>query len=93
LILIFFRYGDNLNPWGDLIAMARAWCVTKPGGKAVVGVPTGPDQIVFNSYKVYGHIMYPHLFANWKQTYTDIDFTKYVDECTHCYQPLVILEK
>ena len=31
------RYGDNLNPWGDLIAMARAWCVLKPGTKALIG--------------------------------------------------------
>ena len=26
-----YRYGDQLNPWGDLIAMARAWCLLKPG--------------------------------------------------------------
>ncbi len=25
------RYGDALNPWGDIIAMARMWCVLKPG--------------------------------------------------------------
>ena len=31
------RYGDALNPWGDLIAMARAWCVLKPGARAIVG--------------------------------------------------------
>ena len=24
------RYGDNLNPWGDVQAMARAWCVSRP---------------------------------------------------------------
>jgi hypothetical protein len=22
------RYGDALNPWGDIIAIARAWCVS-----------------------------------------------------------------
>ena len=25
------RYGDALNPWGDIIAIARAWSVTKQG--------------------------------------------------------------
>ena len=25
------RYGDQLNPWGDLITMAKVWCVVKPG--------------------------------------------------------------
>ncbi|CAC5385158.1 unnamed protein product [Mytilus coruscus] len=30
------RYGDALNPWGDIIAIARAWCVTKPGGSLTI---------------------------------------------------------
>jgi hypothetical protein len=42
--LTIFRFGDMLNPWGDLIAMARAWCLVKPGGKALVGVPSGPGM-------------------------------------------------
>jgi hypothetical protein len=25
-------YDDDLNPWGDIISIARAWCVTKDGG-------------------------------------------------------------
>jgi hypothetical protein len=34
------RYGDPLNPWGDLVTMARAWCVAKPNeGKLLLGVP------------------------------------------------------
>jgi hypothetical protein len=32
------RYGDALNPWGDIIAIARAWCVTKQGGSLTIGV-------------------------------------------------------
>jgi hypothetical protein len=39
------RYGDGLNPWGDLITMAKVWCALKPGGRALVGVPAGSDQI------------------------------------------------
>ena len=38
-------YGENINPWGDLISMARAWCTLKPKGKALVGVPHGPDVV------------------------------------------------
>jgi len=40
------RYGDQLNPWGDLITMATAWCVVKPHGLALVRVPTGLEQLV-----------------------------------------------
>jgi hypothetical protein len=29
------RYGDALNPWGDILAVARAWCVTKPNGALI----------------------------------------------------------
>ena len=31
------RYGEALNPWGDLITMAKTWCLTKPGGKFLIG--------------------------------------------------------
>ena len=88
------RYGDNLNPWGDLIAMARAWCLLKPGSLALIGVPTGPiDKIVFNSHRIYGPIMYSHLFANWKLIWTEIDYSKHFKHCDYCYQPLTILKR
>ena len=25
------RYGDQLNPWGDIMAVGQAWCISKPG--------------------------------------------------------------
>ena len=56
-----------LNPWGDLIAMARAWCLVKPGGYGLVGVPAGPDVIAFNSHKMYGRHGLAQIFANWEQ--------------------------
>eukprot|EP00095_Tigriopus_kingsejongensis_P012166 maker-scaffold345_size201316-snap-gene-1.21 protein:Tk12166 transcript:maker-scaffold345_size201316-snap-gene-1.21-mRNA-1 annotation:"hypothetical protein GUITHDRAFT_82324" len=76
------RYGDGLNPFGDLIAMARAWCVLKEGGHALVGVPSGADGVAFNVHRIYGPVMYSHLFANWEQIYTETDpkiFTRYRD--------------
>ena len=24
------RYGDPLNPWGDIITIAQAWCASNP---------------------------------------------------------------
>ena len=39
------RYGDALNPWGDLQAIARAWCVCKPDGGLLLGVMEAtPDR-------------------------------------------------
>ena len=33
------RYGDTLNPWGDLMAVAEAWCVAGPGARLALAVP------------------------------------------------------
>ena len=91
------RYGDNLNPWGDVIAMARGWCLLKPGGKALIGVPTlEKDTIYFNGSKHYGPVQYPHLFANWNQVHSNINYTEAAEVfkyCYYCYQPLVVAEK
>merc|ERR1711934_264263 len=63
------RYGDALNPWADVQAIGRAWCVTKPAGYMVIMVPSGPDTVQFNAHRSYGKARYPLLTANWKQHY------------------------
>ncbi|XP_052068724.1 uncharacterized protein LOC127707988 [Mytilus californianus] len=65
------RYGDGLNPWGDIIAVARGWCVTKEGGSLTIGVQYSyeRDYIKFNAARWYGKIRYPYLTTNWKQHY------------------------
>lgn len=59
------RYGDALNPWGDILTVARAWCVTRPGGFMYLGIPTGKDVIVSNWHRIYGRIRWPLVTANW----------------------------
>jgi len=61
------RYGDALLPWGDILAIARGWCVTKTGGDLVIAVPTGPDELMFNAHRRYGPARYPLLVSNWQQ--------------------------
>ena len=65
------RYGDALNPWGDIITIARAWCVTRMGGSLTIGVPYSSenDILLFNAHRVYGKIRYPYLTTNWHQFY------------------------
>ena len=49
------RYGDRLNPWGDLETMQRAKCMLRPGAYAYVGVPVSEwDCTVFNLHRIYG---------------------------------------
>lgn len=72
------RYGDALNPWGDVLALARAWCVTKPGGGLYLGLPTGKDDIIHNAGRVYGQVRWPLVTVNWQQLdgdeHTDQEF-------------------
>lgn len=66
------RYSDAFNPWGDLQAVARLWCVCKPGGGFLLGVPSmdsDEDVIVWNAHRLYGPFLYSHLTANWDQVW------------------------
>ena len=74
--------------------MGRAWCLVKPGGQALVGVPTGPeDTLRYNAGRIYGPWLYSHLFANWRQLYSSADYDMYDERCPQCYQPVHVLEK
>jgi hypothetical protein len=67
------RYGDALNPWGDIIAVARTWCVADDkDGKLVIAVPYGDDAIFFNAHRQYGPVRYPYLVTNWRLEYEGI---------------------
>ena len=61
------RYGDALNPWGDVLEIARAHCVCKDHGSLVIGVMNndGNDCLEFNAHRVYGNIRWPYLVSNW----------------------------
>ena len=63
------RYEDSPNRWGHLIAMARIWCSLKPGGRALVGLPTVKHPMEFNANCINGKVMHSHMFTNWSQIY------------------------
>ena len=46
------RFGDAMHPWGDLVTMAKTWCLVKPGGSAIIAVPTAKeDTIEYNAHR------------------------------------------
>ena len=70
------RYGDALNPWGDVLEIARANCVSKPGGSLVLAVMCGNDlctrdSLEFNLHRKYGSTRWPYLASNWQQIYRE----------------------
>lgn len=49
------RYGDPLDPDGDLKAMAELQRVIAPGGSLLFVVPIGKPRVLFNAHRIYGY--------------------------------------
>ena len=59
------RYGDKLNPEGDLEAIKKTKEILKPGGILFLAVPVGMDTIVWNAHRIYGRVRLPMLLEDW----------------------------
>ncbi len=49
------RYGDPLDPQGDLEAMAELMRVLAPGGNLLIAVPVGRPRLRFNAHRIYSY--------------------------------------
>jgi SAM-dependent methyltransferase len=49
------RYGDPLDPEGDLKAVAELTRVLSPGGSLLFVVPVGRPKIAFNAHRIYSY--------------------------------------
>jgi len=93
------RYGDPVNPWGDIMAVAETWCVSSPNAKLAIAVPTsvslGADFIPYNAHRIYGPVLYPFLTTNWKFKWpTDVAKRTSPENAQNgIYQPVFIFEK
>jgi len=88
------RYGDTLNPDGDKEALAQAWCMLRPGGLLVLGVPMScadKGELVFNAHRIYGFERLSYISENFELE----GFAS--DECISSgnsnHDPIVILRK
>ena len=62
------RFGDPLDPNGDIKAVKQVHCMIKPGGIFFLGLPTSKDNtsyIEFNAHRVYGAKRLNKLFVGW----------------------------
>jgi len=58
------RYGDPLDPFGDIRTMAQLQCVSKPNAAFFIGMPYGKEELCWNAHRVYGPKRSAQLFAN-----------------------------
>jgi hypothetical protein len=60
------RYGDPINPAGDIKTMSSFINILNPGGLMFLGVPCGLDMLYWNAHRVYGELRFPKLISQWK---------------------------
>jgi len=90
------RYGDPLNPTGDVDAMARAKGLLKPGGVLILTLPIGSDLVVFNLLRRYGKIRLPMILRGWTvvdRLFWDEAKLTVASNYRQSYEPIFILQK
>lgn len=85
------RYGDPLDPDGDLRAMLEMTQIVKKGGILILAVPMGVDKIVWNAHRVYGPVRYPMLIEGWKMEASFGMDASSLDCNKEGYQPVAVL--
>lgn len=88
------RYGDPLNPNGDLRAMKEMKKIVKPSGLLFLAVPIGVDKIVWNAHRIYGTARLPLLLEGWTLegcVGMEDDFLLRDTGQSGAYQPILVL--
>ncbi|EYC06103.1 hypothetical protein Y032_0078g1192 [Ancylostoma ceylanicum] len=60
------RYGDPLDPIGDLREVQKVMCLLKKGGLLYVGVPRGLDGVLYNLHRIYGRMRLAMIMAGYE---------------------------
>jgi SAM-dependent methyltransferase len=59
------RYGDQINPEGDLKAFEELKRVVAPGGRLLLVIPIGTERIQFNAHRIYSSRSIKNIFSDW----------------------------
>jgi hypothetical protein len=90
------RYGDPLDPNGDIKTMNNIYKNLIKNGLVIWGAPVGKDALSWNAHRVFGPIRLPLLFNNFKElkwygrTKEQL-FSQPVKN--NSYQPVIVLQK
>jgi glycosyltransferase involved in cell wall biosynthesis/SAM-dependent methyltransferase len=67
------RYGDPINPTGDISATEEAYDILRPGGALLFSVPVGSGCIEGNFHRIYNRKRLNRLFAIFGETVEAIE--------------------
>ena len=90
------RYGDPLDPNGDIKAVDELREFVSNRGRLFIAVPVGQDSLVWNAHRIYGIKRLPLLFGNWDPTHSfgfDHRFLDIPRGTDGSYQPVFVLKK
>lgn len=90
------RYGDPLDPDGDLKTMDAICSHLVDNGTLVWGAPVGHDALVWNAHRVYGKIRLPLLFSGFNELeWIDFDreYLLNLPLSNNSVNPVVVLQK
>ncbi len=90
------RYGDPLDPDGDIKTMYDIHKNLKENGLLLWGAPVGHDALVWNEHRVYGKLRLPLLFQNFDEVeWVAVDKTDTLNRplAQHSIQPVIVLRK
>ena len=92
------RYGDPLDPDGDLKSMKNLKNFLSDDALVYFAVPVGLDKVVFNTHRVYGENRMPKILTGWevvdKFGFFERSYTNDVNGVNGTpYQPIQVLRK
>lgn len=79
------RYGDPLDPDGDIKTMIKMKSVIRPRGLLFLALPIGRDALVWNAHRIYGHIRLAKLLVGWR-------IVNFYGVRPGYFQPVIVLE-
>ena len=97
------RYGDPVNPYGDMAAMREMWHCLRPNGLLLLGIPlSAVDALFWPGHRLYGPVRLPLLVSNFtllahvrqgRVTTSRSGRTLYGSTGRWAYQPVLVLRK
>lgn len=86
------RYGDALDPDGDLKAMQDIRKHLPGGALFFLSVPVGADTIVWNAHRIYGPLRLNMLLEGWERV-DDYGLERLADGDYRPAQPVIVLRR
>lgn len=90
------RYGDPLDPDGDIKTMKTIHKNLKKGGYLIWGAPVGEDAVVWNAHRIYGKKRLRLMFEGFKEIeWININKEELLEVplYSNAYQPVIVLKK